>query len=605
MVVKKDDIIQLELPEKGDKLLSQELYVFQWDKGQKLEILNVPDGTEVQFGNDKVEATLNRIKTNGFVEIPDVMLTYAEPISAYVQHINEDSETTKIQIVIKVIERPRSGDYIYPEDEQSFREQMEAIMLETKNIAERAENKASDIEKRANDGEFNGKNYIITDKDYDNIAEITKNKVNKDFDKINNEIEKLLKNGKIIYIQRKELMLSSFCSDVEIGNIYFFEDVNLSLEDNQEYINGYVIPQIVSSSYGYHICYLLIEANKIVAETDKKIYRCIIEKEYYSDKIIFTKERIVTSNELTEFMHINNAYTKEQVNDLISAIKQFNVEKVDSLPYQGEALTLYLVPKQGENNDNYDEYIFLDGWEHIGTTAVDLSNYVPKSRKIANYSLNSDISSHSITSEIVKEIIKGSFDSSLVPWLMRYCASQTQQKKNTEDITEIKKDKFELVNEITLEEEVSAVSITKDFDNNDLKIVEFFVYAAVHGSTNNSSTGYFNIKPVDADGTVLTNAGSGIANLPVVANTSSAKYCYAEFKQIDYKNNKYIGLGTYNNGPNLYGSLNSSPFIFKLNSDYLKGVYIHSGYAGGSNVLGAGTKISLYARRYRGEHNEN
>lgn len=219
---------------------------------------------------------------------------------------------------------------------------------------------------------------------------------------------------------------------------------------------------------------------------------------------------------------------------------------------------------------------------------VDLSCCVPKNRKIANCSLNDDISSHSITTEIVKEIIKGSFDSSLVPWLTKYCSSEAQ-------------DKFELVNEITLEEEVSAVSITKDFDNNDLKITEFFVYAAVHGSTNNSSTGYFNIKPIDADGTVLTNAGSGIANLPAVANTSSAKYCYAEFKQIDYTNNRYIGLGTYNNGPNLYGSLNSSPFIFKLNNNYLKGVYIHSGYAGGSNVLGAGTKISLYARRYKGE----
>ena len=219
---------------------------------------------------------------------------------------------------------------------------------------------------------------------------------------------------------------------------------------------------------------------------------------------------------------------------------------------------------------------------------VDLSNCVPKNRKIAGCSLSSDISSHSITTEIVKEIIKGSFDSSLVPWLSKYCSSETQ-------------DKFELVNEITLEEEVSAVSITKDFDNNDLRITEFFVYAAVRGSTNNSSTGYFNIKPIDADGTVLTNAGSGIANLLVVANTSSAKYCYAEFKQIDYTNNRYVGMGTYNNSPNLYGSLNSSPFVFKLNNNYLKGVYIHSGYAGGSNVLGVGTKISLYTRRYRGE----
>lgn len=157
MVVKRDNIIQLELPEKGDKLLSQQLYVFQWDKGQKLEILNVSDGTEVQFGNDKVEVTLNRIKTNGFVDIPDIMLTYAEPISAYVQYINSNSETTRIQIVLKVIVRPMPGDYVYPDDEQSFREQMEQIMIDTKKIAQNALDKANDVEKRANDGEFDGK----------------------------------------------------------------------------------------------------------------------------------------------------------------------------------------------------------------------------------------------------------------------------------------------------------------------------------------------------------------------------------------------------------------------------------------------------------------
>lgn len=178
MVVKKDDVIQLELPEKGDKLLSQDLYVFQWNKGQKLEILNVPDGTEVQFGNDMVEQTLNRIKTDGFVEIPDIMLTYAEPVNAYVQYINSNSETTRIQIIIKVVERPMPGDYVYPDDEQSFREQMEQIMLDTKDIAQNALDKASDVEKRANNGEFKGESYTITETDYAEIANFVLENIN-------------------------------------------------------------------------------------------------------------------------------------------------------------------------------------------------------------------------------------------------------------------------------------------------------------------------------------------------------------------------------------------------------------------------------------------
>ncbi|MFQ9515330.1 MAG: hypothetical protein ACLRZ9_05840 [Eubacterium sp.] len=178
MIVKKDSVIQLELPEKGDKLLSQDLYVFQWDKGQKLEILNVLDGTEVQFGNDKVEATLNRIVTDGFVDIPDIMLTYTDPINAYVQYINADSETTRKQIVIKVIARPISGDYIYPEDEQSFREQMEQIMLDTKKIAQQAFDKADNVEERADNGEFNGKNYVMTEEGKKEIETYINNAIN-------------------------------------------------------------------------------------------------------------------------------------------------------------------------------------------------------------------------------------------------------------------------------------------------------------------------------------------------------------------------------------------------------------------------------------------
>lgn len=157
MVVKKEvDLITIELSEKGYKVYSQDLFVTQWNKGQKLAILNITDGTEVQFGNDLVESTLNRYVTNGIVEIPDIMLTYAEPIKAYIQVITANSETTEYEILIRIEERTKPSDYIYPEDEQSFREQMEAIMNDTKEIAQNALNKASDLERRANDGEFDG-----------------------------------------------------------------------------------------------------------------------------------------------------------------------------------------------------------------------------------------------------------------------------------------------------------------------------------------------------------------------------------------------------------------------------------------------------------------
>lgn len=63
----------------------------------------------------------------------------------------------------------------------------------------------------------------------------------------------------------------------------------------------------------------------------------------------------------------------------IAAIPQFKLSIVETLPETGDKMTLYLVPKEGTNNDVYDEYIWIEQtstFEHLGTTAVDLTNYV-------------------------------------------------------------------------------------------------------------------------------------------------------------------------------------------------------------------------------------
>ena len=53
------------------------------------------------------------------------------------------------------------------------------------------------------------------------------------------------------------------------------------------------------------------------------------------------------------------------------------MQVVDTLPETGETDTIYLVKKDNPGEQNlYDEYIYTDtGWEHIGDTSVDLSNY--------------------------------------------------------------------------------------------------------------------------------------------------------------------------------------------------------------------------------------
>lgn len=69
--------------------------------------------------------------------------------------------------------------------------------------------------------------------------------------------------------------------------------------------------------------------------------------------------------------------TKQYVDDAVAAVTGVSFEVVQTLPASGAAGTIYLVPNSGTGTNIYDEYIWVsNSWEKIGTTAVDLSNYV-------------------------------------------------------------------------------------------------------------------------------------------------------------------------------------------------------------------------------------
>jgi len=65
----------------------------------------------------------------------------------------------------------------------------------------------------------------------------------------------------------------------------------------------------------------------------------------------------------------------------IGQINSFDMAVVQTLPTQDISThTIYLVPKTGETNDVYDEYVYIDNkWEMVGNTQIDLSNYATKS----------------------------------------------------------------------------------------------------------------------------------------------------------------------------------------------------------------------------------
>lgn len=75
---------------------------------------------------------------------------------------------------------------------------------------------------------------------------------------------------------------------------------------------------------------------------------------------------------------LSNYATKSDV----SAIPKFAVTVVESLPTSNiSTSTIYLMANEGEDNNSYDEYIYVNSaWEKIGTTEVDLSGYYTSSQ---------------------------------------------------------------------------------------------------------------------------------------------------------------------------------------------------------------------------------
>lgn len=83
-----------------------------------------------------------------------------------------------------------------------------------------------------------------------------------------------------------------------------------------------------------------------------------------------------TVDDLVNYYTKSETYTKTEVNNLIGQISSISFEVVDSLPPTGEANKIYLVPKTPGSQDSYNEYIwFNNGWERIGSTDIDLSQY--------------------------------------------------------------------------------------------------------------------------------------------------------------------------------------------------------------------------------------
>ena len=168
IAIKEKNVITIEF-EGHDTLESPMLY--QYDKGQKIKFLDVPDGAEVQFSNWATEMTKNKIIVNGQVEIPDILLQENNKILAYLKIINSDSETTIKTVIIPVKARTKPADYIEPEQEKPFRKYVEEKLENAEKLVAEANDKVKVNEECLKQID------IKTEQSVNQIAEVTNGKI--------------------------------------------------------------------------------------------------------------------------------------------------------------------------------------------------------------------------------------------------------------------------------------------------------------------------------------------------------------------------------------------------------------------------------------------
>lgn len=109
----------------------------------------------------------------------------------------------------------------------------------------------------------------------------------------------------------------------------------------------------------------------------------------------------------------SQTYTKSEVAELIAGVRTLTIEKVDTLPTSNISnSTIYLLPRANSQSNNiYDEYIYLSSglvWEKIGSTEVDLTNYLQKTGDAGNTTVTFTQNSNRVlpsTGESLKTIV--------------------------------------------------------------------------------------------------------------------------------------------------------------------------------------------------------
>lgn len=94
------------------------------------------------------------------------------------------------------------------------------------------------------------------------------------------------------------------------------------------------------------------------------------------------------NTQLESYAKTDSTYTKSQVDNLVTTLKKNSYQVVETKPTSGEEGITYLVGTAAP----YEMWIWEgSAWIDLGSTSIDLSEYVPTSRKVNGKALTADI----------------------------------------------------------------------------------------------------------------------------------------------------------------------------------------------------------------------
>lgn len=158
---------------------------------------------------------------------------------------------------------------------------------------------------------------------------------------------------------------------LETGDAYFIEDEEKTVFwDGTAWreINAYVL------NYNYNDASNKPLINGHVLSGDKSAAE--LELQPAGDYLTEIPEEYITEKELEDLDLADKNYVIDQINNT----EHFHREIVDGLPVIGKDNVIYMVKKKSASGDDiYDEWMWVDTkYEHIGSTATDLSDYYKK-----------------------------------------------------------------------------------------------------------------------------------------------------------------------------------------------------------------------------------